>query len=123
MALSFLLLRGRTKGPQLSSRHGITDSVYPTSKFQSFLDKLLRIDWIGVFMFMAGGILLLLALLALLSLNLVLKMEDTLIVVLFMMRVTLMITTAAELTNAITSPLSTYRRTNPKRSCLCQLAT
>ncbi|KAF7792308.1 hypothetical protein EIP86_003344 [Pleurotus ostreatoroseus] len=62
MALSFLLLRGRTKGPQLSSRHGITDSVYPTSKFQGFLDKLLRIDWIGAFLFMASGILLLLAL-------------------------------------------------------------
>ncbi|PSR81138.1 hypothetical protein PHLCEN_2v6473 [Hermanssonia centrifuga] len=57
--LGFFLLRGRTKGSQPSQRLPSTQSH---SKMQSFVDKLLRVDWIGAALFMAGGILVLLAL-------------------------------------------------------------
>ena len=61
MALGFFLLRGRTKGPQ-PSQH--MSSITPASKsrWQNFLDKLFRIDWVGSCFFLAGGVLLLLAL-------------------------------------------------------------
>lgn len=56
MAVGFLLLRGRTKGGQKSHR-------LPSMEYQeTFVDKLFRIDWVGAALFMAGGILLLLAL-------------------------------------------------------------
>jgi hypothetical protein len=58
MVIAFILLRGRAKGSQQSRRlPHVAGHTYET-----FLDKLLRIDWIGVVFFMAGGILLLLAL-------------------------------------------------------------
>ena len=57
MAVCFLILRGRTKGGQKSKRLPTTAQGEET-----FLDKLIRVDWIGAGLFMAGGILLLLAL-------------------------------------------------------------
>ncbi|EKM54394.1 uncharacterized protein PHACADRAFT_258207 [Phanerochaete carnosa HHB-10118-sp] len=57
MVLAFLLLRTRAKGSQPSRRLPTTASTHET-----FLDKFLRIDWIGAAFFMAGGILILLAL-------------------------------------------------------------
>lgn len=62
MVLGFLLLRTRTKGPQDLPELGMQDPTYHASRMQRFINKLLRIDWIGAAMFMAGGILLLLAL-------------------------------------------------------------
>ncbi|KAI0630259.1 MFS general substrate transporter [Trametes polyzona] len=58
MALSFLILRGRTKGPQPRQ------SALPGAEHvrETFLQRTLRIDWIGAFFFMVAGILLLLAL-------------------------------------------------------------
>ncbi|KAH9858829.1 MFS general substrate transporter [Lenzites betulinus] len=58
MVLCFLILRGRTKGPQ--PLHG--DLPHPTSKRETFIQRTLRIDWVGAFFFMAAGILFLLAL-------------------------------------------------------------
>ncbi|CDO74451.1 hypothetical protein BN946_scf184979.g6 [Trametes cinnabarina] len=58
MVLSFLILRGRTKGPQKSAHlPGGSTSIRET-----FAQRMLRIDWIGALLFMAAGILLLLAL-------------------------------------------------------------
>ncbi|KAI0819975.1 MFS general substrate transporter [Trametes gibbosa] len=58
MALCFLILRGRTKGPQP------IHSELPNreSKRETFIQRTLRIDWIGALFFMAAGILFLLAL-------------------------------------------------------------
>ena len=55
--LAFFLLRTRAKGSQPSKRLPMTAASHET-----FLDKLLRVDWVGAALFMAGGILLLLAL-------------------------------------------------------------
>ena len=57
MAMGFLLLRGRTKAGQKSQR-------LPTDARaeETFLDKVLRVDWLGAGLFIAGGILVLLAL-------------------------------------------------------------
>lgn len=60
MVLAFLILRGRTKGSQPSHRLPTDASTLPAK--DGFIDKLLRIDWIGAALFMVGGILLLLAL-------------------------------------------------------------
>ncbi|KAI0675192.1 MFS general substrate transporter [Trametes maxima] len=60
MVLSFLILRGRTKGPQARGDLPSTDPTVPVR--QSFAQKLLQIDWVGSLLFMAAGILLLLAL-------------------------------------------------------------
>lgn len=57
MVLGFFLLRGRAKGSQPSHRLPAADGTHET-----YLDKFLRIDWVGAALFMAGGILLLLAL-------------------------------------------------------------
>ncbi|GJE95468.1 MFS general substrate transporter [Phanerochaete sordida] len=57
MVLASLLLRGRAKGTQPSRRVPASMAGHET-----FTDKLLRIDWVGAVFFMAGGILLLLAL-------------------------------------------------------------
>ncbi|KIJ61324.1 hypothetical protein HYDPIDRAFT_116087 [Hydnomerulius pinastri MD-312] len=54
--LCFLLLRGRLKGTQPPHRF-----VEDQGK-ETIAQKLLRIDWIGTFLFVAGGILILLAL-------------------------------------------------------------
>ncbi len=56
--LSFLILRGRTKGPQ--PRSSGLPGVEPQP--ETFTQKMLRIDWIGALLFMGAGILLLLAL-------------------------------------------------------------
>ncbi|KAI0630258.1 MFS general substrate transporter [Trametes polyzona] len=58
MILCFFILRGRTKGPQ--SRQGYLPGTTPAR--ETFLQKMLRVDWIGAFLFIAAGILLLLAL-------------------------------------------------------------
>ncbi|OBZ67215.1 putative MFS-type transporter YusP [Grifola frondosa] len=50
---------GRTKGAQ--PRHDLP-SVSPEHDQETFFDKLLRIDWVAALLFMAGGILVLLAL-------------------------------------------------------------
>ncbi|KAI0070022.1 MFS general substrate transporter [Panus rudis PR-1116 ss-1] len=56
IVIAFILLRGRVKGGQ-------TDDDLPgSSKKLGFLSKLLEIDWLGGFLFMASGILVLLAL-------------------------------------------------------------
>ncbi|KAI0769721.1 major facilitator superfamily domain-containing protein [Trametes elegans] len=65
MALAFLILRGRTKGAQ--PRHHHDDGALPAPVEvvpvkETFTEKLLRIDWLGALLFMAAGILLLLAL-------------------------------------------------------------
>ncbi|KAL7281752.1 hypothetical protein ACG7TL_005070 [Trametes sanguinea] len=58
MALSFLILRGRTKGPQQASH--LPGAATPER--ETFTQRMLRIDWVGALLFMAAGILLLLAL-------------------------------------------------------------
>ncbi|KAI9060289.1 MFS general substrate transporter [Trametes sanguinea] len=58
MVLSFLILRGRTKGPQKVTHLPGT----ATPERETFTQRMLRIDWIGALLFMAAGILLLLAL-------------------------------------------------------------
>ncbi|KAH7910601.1 major facilitator superfamily domain-containing protein [Hygrophoropsis aurantiaca] len=57
MVLCFILLRGKVKAGQPCKR-------LPTSfeEKESFLHKILRIDWVGTFLFVVGGILILLAL-------------------------------------------------------------
>jgi len=55
--LCHLLLRRKVKGGQPSNR-----LVENYTEGESFFQKLLRIDWIGTFLFVAGGILVLLAL-------------------------------------------------------------
>ncbi len=67
--LGFLLLRNQTRGPlppQLRDAKCFSDAMDPDTqpvvKVNTFFDKLLRIDWIGALLFIAGGILLLLAL-------------------------------------------------------------
>ncbi len=67
--LGFLLLRNQTRGPlppQLRDARCFSDTMEPDAqpivKVNTFFDKLLRIDWIGALLFIAGGILLLLAL-------------------------------------------------------------
>ena len=60
MILCFFILRGRTQGAQT---RGTTDPSTPEDvPRETFAQKLLRIDWVGAFFFMAGGITLLLAL-------------------------------------------------------------
>ncbi|GBE80995.1 predicted protein [Sparassis crispa] len=54
IVLAFLFLRTRTKG------RGFTDS--PSVEKESTLERLARVDWFGASLFMAGGILILLAL-------------------------------------------------------------
>ncbi|EIW63415.1 MFS general substrate transporter [Trametes versicolor FP-101664 SS1] len=58
IVLSFLILRGRTKGPQ--PRNSGLPGSEPVP--ETFTQKMLRIDWIGALLFMGAGILLLLAL-------------------------------------------------------------
>lgn len=58
MVLIFLLIRKRIKGGQSPSRLPPTLNEDP----DGYLSKFLRIDWIGTFFFVAGGILILLAL-------------------------------------------------------------
>ncbi|CCM03054.1 uncharacterized protein FIBRA_05173 [Fibroporia radiculosa] len=55
MVFAFFILRRRAKGPQ--RRSGL-----PASMDETFVQQLLRVDWIGAFLFMAGGILIMLAL-------------------------------------------------------------
>ncbi|KAI0699560.1 major facilitator superfamily domain-containing protein [Cytidiella melzeri] len=57
VVLAFFLLRGRTKSSQPSQKLPTA-----TNQNETFLDKVCRIDWIGALLFMAGGILILLAL-------------------------------------------------------------
>ncbi|KAI0093053.1 major facilitator superfamily domain-containing protein [Irpex rosettiformis] len=57
IVLAFFLLRGHTKHGSPSQRLPIV-----VGQYESFLDKLCRIDWVGAIIFMGGGILLLLAL-------------------------------------------------------------
>ncbi|KDQ50921.1 hypothetical protein JAAARDRAFT_41712 [Jaapia argillacea MUCL 33604] len=57
MAVCFLLLRGKTKEGQPSPRLPL-----PAGQKETWLDKLLRIDWVGAVLFVGGGILFLLAL-------------------------------------------------------------
>lgn len=57
IALCYLLLRNKVKGGQPLNR--LADNHM---KQETFVQKLLRIDWIGAFLFAAGGILVLLAL-------------------------------------------------------------
>ena len=58
MVIAFLILRGRTKGAQ--PRVGTLPSGEPAR--ETLAQKLLRIDWVGAFLFMAAGVTLLLAL-------------------------------------------------------------
>lgn len=58
MILSFFLLRGRTKGGR--PPRNLPDTSEPLKETLS--DKLLRVDWVGAALFVAAGILLLLAL-------------------------------------------------------------
>ncbi|KAI0355576.1 MFS general substrate transporter [Trametes cingulata] len=61
MVLSFLILRGRTKGAMASeSALPSTNGSVPVR--ETFRQRLLRIDWVGALLFMGAGILLLLAL-------------------------------------------------------------
>ncbi len=63
MVLSFLILRGRTKGAQPAhSSLPATSTPAKGSDHETFGQKLLRIDWVGAFLFMGAGITLLLAL-------------------------------------------------------------
>ncbi|TFK90574.1 MFS general substrate transporter [Polyporus arcularius HHB13444] len=63
MVLSFLILRGRTKGAQPAhSSLPATSTPGKGSDHETFAQKLLRIDWVGAFLFMGAGITLLLAL-------------------------------------------------------------
>lgn len=57
MAIGFFILRGRTKGSQ--KLHRLPNAARSE---ETLVDKILRVDWIGASLFMAGGILLLLAL-------------------------------------------------------------
>lgn len=59
MALAFFLLRNRIKASQPSQRHPISSSGPATD---TTIQKFLRMDWIGAFIFIAGGISLLLGL-------------------------------------------------------------
>jgi hypothetical protein len=59
MVLISFLLRKKIKGGQPSQRLPVTSSEPQT---KSAIDKFLRMDWIGAFLFIAGGILVLLAL-------------------------------------------------------------
>lgn len=65
MILAFFLLRGRVKAGRspanLPSAHP-DEKEQPISMKDTFLTNVLRIDWIGAALFMAGGILILLAL-------------------------------------------------------------
>ncbi|RPD74189.1 MFS general substrate transporter [Lentinus tigrinus ALCF2SS1-7] len=63
MVLSFLILRGRTKGAQ-PIHHALpaTSSPIEDIEHETFSQKLLRIDWVGSLLFMGAGITLLLAL-------------------------------------------------------------
>ncbi|CCM03053.1 uncharacterized protein FIBRA_05172 [Fibroporia radiculosa] len=55
MAIAFIVLRNRTKGPQ--GRRGL-----PVPADETFIQKLLQVDWIGAILFLTGGILVILAL-------------------------------------------------------------
>ncbi|KAG9217539.1 hypothetical protein CCMSSC00406_0008466 [Pleurotus cornucopiae] len=57
MILSLILLRNKLK-----DRQAAVDARYNSQGGQEFVARLLRIDWIGAFIFIAGGVLLLLAL-------------------------------------------------------------
>ncbi|KAI0704999.1 MFS general substrate transporter [Cerioporus squamosus] len=61
MVLSFLILRGRTKGPQ-PAHSSLPATSVKEPDHETFAQKLLRIDWVGAFLFMGAGITLLLAL-------------------------------------------------------------
>ena len=61
MVLAFFLLRGRTKGPQ-PPRLRISPGSEELREDKTPIDKFLRMDWIGAFLFVSGGILLLLGL-------------------------------------------------------------
>lgn len=61
--LIFFLLRPILKGPQPSQRGSQQDlSTGAPARRETVVQKLLRVDWIGAFLFISGGILLLLAL-------------------------------------------------------------
>ncbi len=65
MVLAFFLLRGRVKAGRTALTLPSTDSEGKEEELFSkepFYKKVLRIDWIGAALFMAGGILILLAL-------------------------------------------------------------
>ena len=63
MILSFFILRGRTKGAQ-PAHHSLPaiSTLADDPEHETFTQKLLRIDWVGAFLFMGAGITLLLAL-------------------------------------------------------------
>jgi hypothetical protein len=58
MVLAFFLLRSKIKAAQPSQRLPTTSDALA----ETALEKLLRMDWIGAFIFVTGGILILLAL-------------------------------------------------------------
>ncbi|KAG9000747.1 hypothetical protein FRB95_009498 [Tulasnella sp. JGI-2019a] len=63
MIIIFFFLRPILKGPQPSQRGSQQNLLAgATPRRESFIQKLLRVDWIGAFLFISGGILLLLAL-------------------------------------------------------------
>ena len=62
MVLAFFLLRGRVKGGQTAEQLPSSSNDHLGSAKIPFLSKILQIDWVGGALFMAGGILILLAL-------------------------------------------------------------
>jgi hypothetical protein len=61
MVLAFFLLRHRIKASQLSQRLQSSPSTGSPATDMT-IQKFLRMDWVGAFLFIAGGISLLLAL-------------------------------------------------------------